>query len=518
MWRGLALAFLLILCGCSGKETSTIAPGPDRIVRLADAEIRGLDPQTISDLAGTRVAADQFEGLTRFDGRGEAVAGLAQDWIVSADGRIWTFLLRPSLRFSDGEPISARTFAQGWQRLNAPETASPHKALFAAIADIQASSDSRVIVRLHEPVPGLPALLAHPALAALPLHRIAAKGAGWTAERPLVTSGPYRLAEWRLNDHVRLARNPAWHGGKAPIGTIIWRPVDDSLAGLRLFLSGAADTTSDFPESRTAWLKENRRGAMRSGPYLGTYYYALNTARAPFDKVEIRRALTMAVDREWLASRLSVLSPEPAYGVVPPDLLDGQAQRPDWANWPIAKRRAAAKALLARHGYGPAKPLRFELRINSSAEHRRFAVALAGMWAEIGVEATILNAEASLHFASLSRGDYQMGRSGWIADWPAPENFLSVHVCGSEGGNYTGYCNPGFDAALAKALAQPDAAKRRLAMARIDQQLMADAPIIPLTHYVTRALVSPRLGGWHDNPGNVHPSVSLTLPATRATR
>lgn len=518
MGRVFALALCLMLWGCNGATTSDNAPGPDRIVRLADAEIRGLDPQVISDLAGTRVAADQFEGLTRFDGRGQAVAGLAQDWTVSGDGRIWTFRLRRDLRFSDGEPITARTFAAGWQRLNAPATASPHKALFAAIADVTAHGNDSVRVQLHQPVPGLPALLAHPALGALPLHRIAAKGAGWTSERPLVTSGPYRLAEWRLNDHVRLTRNPHWHGGRAPIGTIIWRPVDDSLAGLRLFLAGGADTTSDFPESRALWLRQNRPDALRSGPYLGTYYYALNTARAPFDKADIRRALNMSVDREWLAARLSVLSPQPAYGVVPPDLLGGAAWRPAWAAWPLDKRRAAAKELLARHGYGPQRPLRFELRINSSAEHRRFAVALAGMWAEIGVEATILNAEASLHFASLSRGDYQMGRSGWIADWPAPENFLSVHVCGSEGGNYAGYCNPAFDKGLAQALAQPDPARRVAAMRQLDGQLMEDAPVIPLTFYVTRALVSPRLGGWHDNPGNVHPSVSLTLPATRATR
>ena len=200
----LILLLSALLAACSGaRAPQAAAPGPDRLVRLADAEIRGLDPQVYSDLASLRIAADQFEGLTRFDGGGNAVPGLANGWTVSPDGLTWRFVLLPGLRFSDGTPITAAVFALGWQRLNDKATGSPHTALFAAIRSVEADGDAAVVVRLAAPFPQLPALLAHPAMAALPLHRAGQGAADWTAERPLVTSGPYRTRDWRLITPLR---------------------------------------------------------------------------------------------------------------------------------------------------------------------------------------------------------------------------------------------------------------------------------------------------------------------------
>lgn len=511
MLRFWPLLLALMLAACTGDATPTVsAPGQDRLVRLADAEIRGLDPQTYSDLASLRVAADQFEGLTRFNVFGMAVTGLARDWKVASDGLTWRFALRDGLRFSDGTPITAAVFARGWQRLNDKATGSPHTALFAAIQSVEAEGDATVIVKLAAPFPQLPALLAHPAMAALPLHR-AGQGADWTAERPLATSGPYRTRDWRLNDRLVLERNPNWHGGKAPIGTVIWKPVDDPLAGMRLFLAGEADISGDYPQSRHDWLSRQRPDAVRTGDYLGSYYFTLNTRKPPFDDARVRRALGMAVDREWLARALLPMGNAPAYGLVPPALYAGAPVRPDWAISPLKRRQAEARRLLAAAGYGPARPLRFEIRINSSAEHRRMAVALAAMWRPLGVEASILNSEPALHFAAMRRGDFQMARSGWIADIPAPENFLAVHRSDAGEVNYSGFADPGFDALLDRAMAEPDPARRVTAMRAAETRLLDAMPVIPLWFYRSGALVSPRVRGWQDNPGNIHPSAALSL-------
>lgn len=514
MLRMLSLLFVLLLSACSGTPASPVAaPGPDRLVRLADSEIRGLDPQVYSDLASLRVAADQFEGLTRFDGAGQPVPGLASGWTISADGRSWTFRLQPDLRFSDGAPIRAETFVRGWQRLNDAATGSPHTALFAAIADITAPDADTVRVLLNAPFPQLPALLAHPAMAALPLHRASED---WTAERPLVTSGAYRTRDWRLNDRLVLERNPRWHGGQAAIATVVWKPVDDALAGMRLFLAGEADISGDYPQSRHAWLAQQRPDAVRTGDYLGSYYFTLNTRKPPFDDIRVRRALSMAVDRAWITRALLPMGNAPAFGIVPPALYGDRAVRPEWAEWPLTRRQREAKRVLAEAGYTAQRPLRFEIRINSSAEHRRMAVALSAMWKPLGVEANILNSEPALHFAAMRRGDFQMARSGWIADLPAPENFLAVHHSDAGEVNYSGHADPRFDALLDTAMAQGDPALRAAAMAKAEAQLIDTMPIIPLWFYRSGALVAPRVAGWTDNPGNIHPSAALSLRHTPA--
>jgi oligopeptide transport system substrate-binding protein len=498
------LILLFVLAGCSGDRGSADR-SRDVLVRLADDEVKSLDPQAISDLASLRVAADQFEGLTRINGRGFAEAGLASTWTQSADGLIWTFTLRSGLRFSDGVPITNDTVVQSFKRLRDPATAAPSLPLFEAVEAVEAAVPDRVIVKLRHPFPALPELLAHPAMAALPLHQPT-----WTDARPLVTSGAYRLTEWVLGSHLRLSRNPEWHGGSAPISKVEWRPVNDSLTALRLFEAGGADVTTDFPSSRLATLRTTRPQAVRVSSYRGAYYFAFNTRKPPFNDARVRRALSLAVEREWIAKSLLATGVQPAWGIVPGGLTALDVYRPTFADWPLAKRLATAKALLAQAGYGPSRPLIFEIRFNSDVDHRRVSVALAAMWRPIGVEARLLNSEAALHFASLRRGEFALARSGWIGDLSAPENFLAVHR--SDGGlvNYSGFADPTYDGLLdrAQALAEPRA--RAAAMRAAEARLIAESPILPIYYYVSKSLVAPRVEGWFDNAANAHPSATLS--------
>ncbi|MBK5264876.1 MAG: peptide ABC transporter substrate-binding protein [Alphaproteobacteria bacterium] len=500
---------IAIASGCGERKTTHLPR--DAIVRLADAEAKGLDPQKYSDLVSLRIAADQFEGLTRFDAAGQAVPGLARSWITRRNGLEWHFFLRPGLRFSDGQPINSQLFADLFKRLGDDSTTSPHRALFGVIATISATGPNQVRVTLHQPFPDLPALLAHPAMAALPLHRIRQAGDRWTADRPMVASGPYRLTRWNLNERITLSANPRWHDGAPSVPNIDWMPVDDSLTALRQFRAGTADTTSDFPANRLPWLRRHMPRAVHVAPYDGAYYFVFNTRKPPFDDIRIRRALTMAIDRTWIAGPLLNIGNPPAWGVIPPG-MDGLAPwRPDWADWPRSKRLLAAHRLLVAAGYGPDRPLRFAIRFNSDTDHRRVAVALAAMWKPLGVEATLLNSEAALHYASLRAHDFMLARSGWIADLPAADNFLAIHRSNAGAANYSGYASPVFDHALDTAMAQADPVARATAMRAAEKVLAADAPILPLYYYVSRALVSPRISGWRDNLGNIHPSYTLRL-------
>ena len=507
--RRLFISLLLVLAACHGGTRQP--PPKDLIIRLADDEVKSLDPQKASDLATIRVGEDQFEGLTRMNGEGRAEPGLASGWSMSADARSWRFPLRAGLRFSDGSAITPAIFAEVFARLRDPATASPNATLFADIDSVSAEGGA-VVVRLRAPMPALPELLALPSMAALPIHQISALGDGWTAQRPLVTSGPYRLTEWTLNERLRLARNPFWHGGQAPVARVEWRPVTDRLTALRSFVAGEVDTTNDFPPTRAGWIERHVPRAVHVAPYNGAYYFAFNITRSPFQDVRVRRALSLAVERRWIASQLIGMGTQPAWGIVPPAVAGAPgAYRPTSAGWSRERRLLTARDLLAAAGYGPARKLVFDIRFNSDTDHRRVAVALAAMWRPLGVEAHLLNSEASLHFASLRRRDYQLARSGWIGDVAAPENYLAIHRSDAGPLNYSGYATPAFDIALDRAMTTADPAARALAMRKAEAILIDDAPLIPLYHYVSRALVAPRVDGWHDNAPNTHPSWTLRL-------
>ncbi len=507
-----ALCALCALAACGAPQAVSPRTG-DALVRLAEDEAKSLDPQTISDLASLRIAADQFEGLTRLTADGTAELGLAAKQQVSSDGLTWTFTLRPGLMFSDKVPINAAVFSKGLVRLRDEKTASPTLSLFEAIDRIDAPTSQTVVVELKHPFPALPELLAHPAIAALPLHRT-----GWAEERPMVTSGPYRLARWALNDRMQLDANPTWHDGAPPVRTVIWQPVSDLLTGVRLFQSGGADTVGEFPSARLSSLKALMPGAVHVAPYRGAYYFAFNTRRPPFSDVRVRRALNLAVERRWIAGPMLGTGTQPAWGIIPTGTSGLSAYVPAWANLPRTERLRRARQLLAAAGYGPAHPLDFEVRYNSDTDHRRVAVALAAMWAPLGVRARLLNSEASLHFASLKRADFALARSGWIGDLSAPENFLEVHRSDAGAINYSGYNEAAYDKALDKALGMSDPEARPQAMRQAEAILAEDAPVLPIYFYVSKSLVAARVLGWKANAANVHPSRTLSLSAKVAAQ
>jgi len=488
----------LFAAGCKRDDDGGAHRG---LVRLSDDEVKNLDPQKISDLTSLRVAEDQFEGLTRHRGDGRAELGMASAMRCTPDKLRCRFTLRPGLRFSDGLPITAATFAGGFDRLRDPKTMAPNAKLFDGIESIAAEGRETVVVTLRRPLPWLAELLTQPAVAALPLHRIAAAGERWTSERPLVTSGAYRLTDWRLGDRLTLARNPAWHDPPAPTPIIVWQPAEDKLAALRRFRGREADTVSDIPASRLEWIRTHLPGAARIAPYAGTYYLAFNTRRPPFDDVRVRRALSMAIDRRWIATKLMGTGETGAAGLVPP-ILGGR----DPDVFAASDRRREIGRLLAQAGYGPRHPLVFDVRFNSGGDHRRIAVALAAMWRPYGVEARLLNSEAALHFAALRLGDFQLARSGWIADVPRPENFLAVHLSNAGPVNYSGFADSEYDRLVERALQAPDPAMRTGLLEAAEKRLLRAAPILPIYHYVSRSLVAPEVRGWQDNPMNIHPS------------
>ena len=538
--RAIARTALLLGLGlfgaCDKPADPPLSPNartPGVLVRLSGDEVQSLDPHKVSTVEDVRVASEMFEGLVRYGATGAPEPGLAESWAVSDDGLVWTFSLREDLRFSDGAALTAADVVASFQRLMTPATTAPNANLFDAIENapavlagkaapdqlgVQALNARTVQIRLTRPFPAFLELLAHAAASVLPTHALAQHGDGWVKQRPLVGSGPFRLKEWRLHSALKLERNPAYHdAANVALAGVEYRPVQDDQTALRLFRAGSADVLTDFPARDLPLLRRTVADAVRIAPYRGTYYFAFNTRRPPFDDVRVRRALAMSVDREILVNKVIGLGTPVAWSVVPPHLAGyGPAVLPGFARWPDAKRMDEARRLLAEAGYGPDKPLEFSIRYNTDVEHRRVALALAQMWKPLGVVARIGNAEAAVHFAALKTADFTLARSGWIADYSGAENFLSVFLSDAGPLNYPGYDEPHYDLQVREALRLTDPAARIKALRKAESLLVEDVPVLPLYHYVSKSLVGPEVEGWTDNLANIHPSRTLRLKAAAA--
>jgi oligopeptide transport system substrate-binding protein len=267
------------------------------------------------------------------------------------------------------------------------------------------------------------------------------------------------------------------------------------------------------PPPQFAWIRANLPAELHVSPQLSVYYYGFNLSRPPFrDNPGLRRALSLAIERERLTSAVTGRGEAPAYGWVPRGVANYTPQQFDYASRPYAERVAEARELYARAGYSPQRPLEIEIRYNSGEEHNRLAVAIASMWKEaLGVETTLYAEEFRTLLQSIqARKETQVFRSSWVGDYNDAYSFAQLLQTGF-GINLTGYSNPRYDALLEQATREPDPARRRALLEAAERLMLADHPLLPLYFYVNKRLVQPYVTGWTDNVMNVCYSKDLSL-------
>ncbi len=488
-----------------------------------------LDPHRLNTVYESNIAQDLFEGLIAPDATGAPAPGLAESWTVSPDGLTWTFMLRSGLVWSDGRPITSDDVVGSLRRLMDPATASQFPYLLYGLANAQAvntgeapveslgvsAPDERtVVLTLANPVPYLPELLSNAFASVVPLHVIAVHGSGWTAPEVIVSNGAYVLEDWRPQDRVVLARNPAFHAADTvAVERIVYLPTEDQTSALAMFRAGELDTSMEFPTARTEWLRQNLPEETKISPALATYYFSFNTQRPALSDPRVRRALSLAIDRATLANRVLRAGETPSTGLVPPQIANYTSPAPPLLEPAEAQRQA--RALLVEAGYGPDNPLRLSLSLSSAEDRRRAAAAIAAMWQPLGVELSLDNTEGRVLFARLRTGDFDIGYSAWVADVNDAANFLAILGGNAVNSNYARYDNPVYDDLLAQAAATPDAAGRAALLAEAERVLLADAPIAPLYTPVNKNLVARHVGGWQANARDVHLSRYLYLTGSR---
>ncbi|MBN8196310.1 peptide ABC transporter substrate-binding protein [Thalassospira povalilytica] len=515
-------AFVLgtaLIAGSMTMLSSTHAQA-EKILRIGnDGEPQSMDPHFISTVQTSRISDDMSLGLLTYGPDGQPIPGAAESWTVSDDGLTYTFKIRDH-NWSDGTPVTAQDFIAGWERLLDPELGAEYASILYIIDGAEAVNtgkegaklaakavdDHTLEVKLAAPASYFLAQLTHQTAFAIPRHVVEKYGKDWVKPENIVVNGPYKLVEWLPNVHTKLVKNEEFYdAANVPIDEVIYYTYEDRTAMQNRFRADELDVARDIASEQISWLRDNLSDSLRIAPYAGIYYYAIRTDKQKFDDVRVRKALSLAINREAITDAVLKTGELPAYSFVPPNTDKyGEMSYVSWKDLSYGEKLDEAKKLLMEAGYSPDNPLKFTLRYNTSENHKRIAIAIQNMWKQIGVEADLFNTEGKIHYADLKVGDFEVARAGWIADFNDAQNFLFLGESRTGPLNYAGFENPRYDELMLAAEQEQDINERSDLMHKAEAIMMEAQPYIPIYYYVSKQLVSPKIKGWIDNTPDRH--------------
>lgn len=507
-----------ILCASTATWAANVPAGTQladkqELVRNNGSEPASLDPHKVESDVEFNIISDLFDGLVSVSPAGEIQPRLAEKW-ENKDNTVWTFHLRPGITWSDGTPITAEDIVWSWQRLVDPKTASPYASYPGSmrilngtdIAEgkkapeslgVKAINDSTLEVTLTQPNAAFLAMLAHPSLVPIDKVLVGRFGDKWTKPEHFVSSGAYKLSQWVVNERIVAVRNPKyWDNEHTVINKVTYLPISSEAADVNRYKAGEIDIVYTVPINQFAQLKKTLGSELDVSPQLATYYYQFNTTRPPFNDARVRKALNLALDKDIIADKVLGQGQRPAWLISQPDIGGVKLQNPDYASWPMDKRIAEAKKLLAEAGFNDNHPLSFNLLYNTSESHQRIAIAASSMWKKnLGVEAKLQNQEWKTMLDTMHTHNFDAVRYAWIADYDDAATFLNTFRTG-DSQNTTQYSNPDYDRALVNAAKSKTAQERGKFYQQAEDLLGRDVPAIPVYHYVRTHLVKPWIGGF----------------------
>ena len=499
-----------------------------------------LDPALNSAIDGANTLITVFEPLLLIDENNEVIPGQAESYTVSDDGLTWTFTMRDGLKWSDGSDLTAKDFEYSFKRLAAPDTAAPYAETVVGMIDgyadatgnpdkqgnmttepdfdalnVVASEDGKTLtVTLSYPCAYFDKLAAFAAMSPVQQATVEANGDAWCTEPDTyICNGPYCISEWVPSERIVLAKNPnyvgGWDSSKIVSDTITLLLLEDSSASYTAYNSGEAQLIKDVPTDEIPSLtKAEDGGDFYVDTILGTYYLSLNDQKEPFNDVNVRKALSLAIDRDYVANTIMQGTYTPAYNLVGPGIVDESGMFYDNANGgktyiseDYAANLEAAKQALADAGYpnGEGFPV-IEYSTNDAGYHTPVAEYLQQAWGELGITVNINKVEWASFTPMRRAGDYDASRNGWVMDYNDPSNMLELFTTGN-GNNDGKYSSADFDAAI-EASKVADKSVHFQKLHEAEDILMNDYACIPVAYYNDFWLQSPSLKGtWHSPYG-----------------
>lgn len=490
-----------------------------RINNMVEPE--SLDPGAVTGVPEHRILSNLFEGLTTTDPKDlSPKPGMAVSWSVSKDGLVYTFTLRDA-KWTDGRPVTASDFLYAWERVLNPKSGAKYAQHLFHVRNGEAYNTGRLTdfsqvgvkapgpktlqVTLKSPTAYFLDLTSFYTLYPVPKWAIDAHGKDWVKPGKIVSNGPFRLARWVPQQELVLERNPQhWDAASVRLQRVLFIPTDDINTAYKQFLAGDSDWIPTVPPSQIDAAKN--RPEFYVSPYLGTYYFRFNVTKPPLPDVRIRKALSLAVDRESLTRFVTRAGEVPHSGFVPGGLRGYEGPRG------LGFDPAAAKRLLGEAGYPDGKGFpKTELLYNTNELHRVITQAVQQMWKErLNIHVDLVNVEWKVYLARQGSLDYQISRAGWIGDYVDPNTFLEMWKTGG-GNNQTGWSSARYDALVDQAAKLVSAKDRLQALHAAEQILLDEAPILPLFTYVNKGMLGKHVKGWHPNILDQHPLKFISL-------
>jgi oligopeptide transport system substrate-binding protein len=531
----LLAAGMFLTTGCARKTQTEKAAEAGILLMGNKVEPSTLDPQLTASVEEGNIQRALFEGLVSPNPKNlSPEPGVAESWDISPDGVRYTFHLRRDAAWSDGTPLTSADFLYSWKRLLSPELAASNAQIFYCVKGAKAYNEGKtkdfstvgisapdartLVVELDHVTPWFLSILMYPTAYPVPRQSIEACGGEfdrsnpWTHSDKLATNGPFTLAKWRINSVIEVRKNSQyWDAAKVRLSAIRFFPIDNQNIEETAFRGGQLHVTDSVPVNKVAYFSKRGDPALQIAPYLGIYYYAFNTKHPPLDNRDVRRALSLAIDRDAITQKLLSGMQKTAKSFVPRGI--GDYAPPEVVRSDVAE----ARALLAKAGYPEGRGFpKLEILYNTSDAHRMIAEAVQAMWKQnLGIEVALRNEDFNSYVATRSSRDYDIIRASWIADYPTQFSFLEI-LKSDSGNNHAQWKSAEFDALLAQAMSASDEKVRNDCCRKAEGLALDDAAIAPIYHLSNTRLISPLLHGWEPNLMDWHPYKYMWLEAQAA--
>lgn len=516
--RIILAAIFILVAACATSKTSTDRGESDRATEGVEDPVEfhvalAVDPETFDPArahgaADARVAFNLFEGLLAPAPTTEGAEtvedlvrpGVAKSFSVSDDGETYTFELRDDARWSNGDPVTADDFVFAWKRVLTPDFEADYAPLFFVVegardykegktdewdtVGVRAEDSHTLVVDLAERTPWFPELVSLYPFYPVPRDVVEEEGDDWAHPEEILTNGAYSLSDYAFGERLVLDVNPEyWDRSAVRIDRVVLRIMSDRLEAANAFKAGEIDWVGNVPPGAVDEVEPYRHRL------LGTYYFRVNVTdgpdEAPLQDARVRRALSLALDREELLADVTDDAFEPAHSMVPPYLL-GYGQ-PSGATYDPDE----ARRLLAEAGFDSGKELpRLTLLYNTDEMHKRIVERAQEMWQdELGVHVELESEEWMPYLTRLEQGDYQIAREGWIGDYHSPKTFLDLWSTGDPD-NFSDWSSERYDELIEQARRTADPEKRAARYREAEELLLEEAVAIPVYFYSLYGLIS----------------------------